>query len=57
MRLLHRVFTSGALSGMCTQWHVLSAPAVQTYAWDEPQGTGACVDGANRADAAVLSYM
>ena len=25
-----------------TQRHVLSAPAVQISAWDEPQGTGAC---------------
>ena len=33
------------------------APAVHTYAWDEPQGTGACADGADRADAAVLTYM
>ena len=35
-----------------------ASPSVQTYmyAWDEPQGTGACTDGGDRADAAVLSF-
>ena len=33
-----------------TQWHVLSAANVQTSAWDEPEGTGACADEADRAE-------
>ena len=33
-----------------TQWHVLSVAAVRASVWDEPQGTGARADGANRAD-------
>ena len=41
-------FSRRAHSVTCAECQ--SAPAVQTYAWDEPQGTGACADGTDRAD-------
>ncbi len=33
-----------------TQCMPLSAADMRASVWDEPQGTGACADGANRAD-------